>query len=56
MEEADDANECLVIMTTQDGHIVTIGSTDARVVRLGLLETAKQWMVADMAAEASREA
>jgi hypothetical protein len=55
MEEAGEAKECLVILTTEDGHILTLGTTDARVMRLGLLETAKQWMIADMNAEATRE-
>ena len=50
MEEAGEAKQCLVIMTTEDGHILTLGSTDQRVIRLGLLEAAKQWLVADMVA------
>lgn len=54
MEEVEDATECLVIMTTQDGQILTLGTTDQRVVRLGMIEAAKQWMVADMTAEAAR--
>jgi len=55
MEEADQAKECLVIMTTEDGHILTLGTSDQRVVRLGLIEAAKQWLIADMVAEAARE-
>lgn len=55
MEEAEKATECVVIMTQSDGHILTLGSTDQRVVRIGLLETAKQWMLADMVAESMKE-
>jgi hypothetical protein len=51
MEEAGEAVQCLVIITTADGHILTLGSTDQRVIRLGMLEAAKQWLVADMMAE-----
>jgi hypothetical protein len=54
MEEAGEATECLVIMTTTDGHILSLGTSDARVIRMGLLETAKQWMIADMHAESTR--
>jgi hypothetical protein len=54
MEEAGAATECLVIMTTEDGHILSLGTSEARVVRMGLLETAKQWMIADMNAESVR--
>ena len=55
MEEAGEAAECLVIMTTADGHILTLGTTDRRVLRLGMIETAKQWIVAEMAAEMVRD-
>ena len=57
MEQADGAQECLVIMTRADGAVLMLGSSDRRVVRLGLIETAKQWIriIADMAAEAVRE-
>lgn len=51
MEEAGTAKELLVIMTSEDGHILALGTTDQRVLRLGLLETAKQWLIADMVAE-----
>ena len=53
MEEAGSAKECLVIMTTEDGHILTLGSTEQRVIRLGMLETAKSWLIADMMAESA---
>lgn len=55
MEEAGAAKECLVIMTTEDGHILTLGTSDQRVTRIGLIETAKQWILADMFAEAAAE-
>lgn len=55
MEEAGEAKECLVILTTEDGHILTLGTTDQRVLRLGMLEAAKQWMVADMVAESMKD-
>jgi hypothetical protein len=41
----------MVILTTADGHLLTFGSTDQRVIRLGMLEAAKQWLVVDMMAE-----
>ena len=52
MEAAGEATECLVILTTADGSILTLGSSPARVVRLGLIETAKAWLIADMIKEA----
>lgn len=55
MEQVGEATQCLVILTTEDGHILTLGSSDQRVIRFGLLETAKQWMIADMSAESQRE-
>ena len=55
MEEAEAATECLVIMTQSDGSILTLCSSEQRVVKLGLLETAKQWTVADMVSESVRE-
>lgn len=54
MEQAGEAKECLIILTTEDGHILTLGSTEQRVLRLGLLEAAKQWMIADMVAESMK--
>lgn len=51
MEQAGTAKQLLVIMTSEDGHILTLGTTDQRVIRLGLIEAAKQWMIADMVAE-----
>jgi hypothetical protein len=54
MEEAGSAKECLVIMTTEDGHILTLGSTEQRVLRLGMIETAKQWLIADMVTESAK--
>lgn len=41
MEQAETAQECLIIMTTSDGSILTLGTSDKRVTRLGLIETAK---------------
>jgi hypothetical protein len=41
--------ECLVIMTDEDGSIVTIGSTSALSMRLGLLEMAKCHIYTDVA-------
>ena len=55
MEEAGTARELLVIMTSDDGHILTLGTTDQRVLRLGMIEAAKQWMIADMVAESVSE-
>jgi hypothetical protein len=55
MEEAEDAKECLVVLTTKDGYILTLGSTDQRVLRIGMLETAKQWIVADMLSDSVKE-
>ena len=55
MEDAGEAVQCLVILTTTDGHILTLGSTNQRVIRLGMLEAAKQWLVADMMAESLKE-
>jgi hypothetical protein len=55
MGDVGEATQCLVILTTADGHILTLGSTDQRVIRLGMLESAKQWLVADMTAESLRE-
>lgn len=54
MEEAAVAKELLVIMATTDGHILTLGTSDQRVLRLGMIETAKQWLIADMVAESAR--
>ena len=54
MEEAGEAKQCLVIMTTKDGYILTLGSTDQRVQRLGMIETAKSWLLADMMAESMK--
>ena len=55
MENAETAKQLIVIMTSEDGHILTLGTTDQRVVRLGLIEAAKQWMIADMVAESVSE-
>jgi hypothetical protein len=55
MEEAETATACLIILTQSDGQIVTLGSSDRRVVRLGLLETAKQWLIADMLRDSMRD-
>lgn len=49
MEEAETAEECLVIMTSTDGSIITLGSTDKVSVKLGLLEMAKAICYADVA-------
>ena len=55
MEEADGTRDCLIIMTHEDGSILTIASSPSRIVRLGLIETAKAWMLADMAVESLAE-
>ena len=54
MEEAGSARELLVIMTTEDGHILTLATSDQRVIRMGLIETAKQWIIADMVSDSAR--
>ena len=54
MEEAGSARELLVIMTTEDGHILTLATSDQRVIRMGLIETAKQWIIADMVLDSAR--
>jgi hypothetical protein len=54
MEEAGLARELLVIMTTEDGHILTVATSDQRVIRMGLIETAKQWIIADMVSDSAR--
>lgn len=41
--------ECLVIMTDEDGSLITIGSTSAFSTRLGLLEMAKCLICTDVA-------
>lgn len=41
--------ECLVIMTDEDGSIITLGSTSVLSTRLGLLEGAKAHIYADIA-------
>lgn len=41
MEEAESARECLVIMTSAEGDIITIGSTSVFSTRLGLLKMAE---------------
>ena len=51
MEEAEKAAECLVIMTTTDGDIIYLCSTDAKSTKFGLLEMTKQCIVADMRTE-----
>lgn len=55
MDQASESKECMVILTTADGHLLTLCTSEQRVVRMGLLETAKQWMIADMVAESSKE-
>jgi hypothetical protein len=55
MEEAETATECLIIMTSSDGHILTLGSSGSRIIRLGLIETAKAWIIADMMKESANE-
>ncbi len=48
MEEAADAKECLVIMTSVDGAIITLGSTSIISTRLGMLEMAKSLILKDL--------
>jgi hypothetical protein len=48
MEEAETAKECLVIMTSEDGSIITLGSTSILSTRLGLLEMAKAMIIRDI--------
>jgi len=48
MEEAETAKECLVIMTSADGSIITLGSTSVLSTRLGLLEMAKACILSDI--------
>lgn len=48
MEEAETAKECLVIMTSEDGSIITLGSTSVLSTRLGLLEMAKTLILKDI--------
>lgn len=40
--------ECIVIMTDENGDIITCGSTSVLSTRLGLLEMAKAIIIADM--------
>jgi hypothetical protein len=51
MEEAEKAQECMVIMTSSDGDIVWLCSSDKLTVKLGLVETVKQCIVGDIKAE-----
>lgn len=55
MEEAGEVKECLVLLMAKDGRLLVLGTTAQRVLRLGMLEAAKQWMVADMVAESMKE-
>lgn len=48
MEEVGDAAECLVIMTTSDGAIITLGTTSVVSTRLGILEMAKALILKDV--------
>ena len=48
MEEAETAQDVLVIMTNTDGNIITLGSTSSLTTRLGLLEMAKALILTDM--------
>lgn len=48
MEEAEKADECLVIMTATDGSFLTLGSTDRKSTRLGMIEMAKTIILSDL--------
>ena len=48
LKEVNDAIECLVIMTSEDGSILTLGSTSILSTRLGMLEMAKALIVKDI--------
>lgn len=48
MEEAGNAKECMVIMTSEDGDIIWLCSSDKYTIKLGLIETAKQCIVNDI--------
>ena len=48
MEEVGGAVECLVIMTDENGDIITLGSTSVLSTRLGLMEMAKACILADV--------
>jgi hypothetical protein len=48
MEEADTAQECIVVMTTSEGDMIWLASNDAISVKIGLLESAKCWIVSEM--------
>lgn len=50
LKECEDCRpvECLVIMTDENGDILTLGSTSVLSTRLGLLEMAKALIISDM--------
>ena len=50
MEEADTAQECLVVMTNSEGEIIWLCTTDKLSVKIGMLETAKLCLLASMKA------
>jgi hypothetical protein len=41
MEDAEGAEDCLIIITTGDGDMLTLSSTDRTSTKLGLLESAR---------------
>jgi hypothetical protein len=41
MEEADTAQDCIVVMTNAEGEIIWLCTSDKLSTKIGLLETAK---------------
>ena len=48
MEEADTAQECIVVMTNSEGEILWMCSSDKLTTKIGLLETAKIYVMGGM--------
>lgn len=48
MEDADGADECYIVITTSDGDMVTHASTNRMSINIGLLETAKLRLAAQL--------
>ena len=48
MEDAEGCEDCIVVMTKEDGDILYLCTTDKRATKIGLLETAKLFIAAEL--------